>query len=139
MNVAIVVGRGILINMRFIDRLEEIKTELSGTSRERLVFMINPKDTRIIEGLVAWKNTKVMYDEDLVVLGSTTLDELWEMVQYSMKDFATCLGITVTKSLKRFRQLRQLNMIFPDGTIDEVCHSLMTAHLKQQLNKILKQ
>jgi len=124
--------------MKFKDRLEKLKNSLKDSSQEKLIFLMNPKDTRVMEGLVAWKNMRIAYDPNLEVNEDASIDDLWRLVSFSNKDYAVCLGVSVSLSLPRFRQLKQMNMVFPDGSIDEMCYKLMMTYLKRQVGKVLQ-
>lgn len=124
--------------MKFKDRLEKLKNSLKDSSQEKLIFLMNPKDTRVMEGLVAWKNMKIEFDPYIDVSDDASIEDLWRLVSFSNKEYAVCLGVSVSDSLPRFRQLKQMSMIFPDGSIDEMCYKLMMTYLKRQLGKVLQ-
>lgn len=123
--------------MRFIERLDEIKEDLRSGSQERLVFLMDKKNLRVMEGLVAWRNLNIDFDPDFEVDEDADIEDLWRLVSFSNKEYAICLGVGVGQSLPRFRQLKQMNMIFPDGSIDDMCHKLMMTYLKSEIGKIL--
>lgn len=122
----------------FLQRLEEIKAELQPRLQSRLIFMMNPKDTRFLESVIAWTVIPKRNLEDMVVEDDATLKDLWEMAEPNMFAFATALGVTIKDAIPRLGQLKTLEIIYPDGTIYDKVIALANIYVKGQLNALQK-
>ena len=103
--------------MKAGDRLDELKAEAEdGVTSERFVFLLNPKNVQLMEAMVAWTSCGVSFDSGADVPDGASMDGLWKLCHVDMQTLADTAGITVNSAIMRLRQLRNLGLIFPDGT-----------------------
>lgn len=117
-------------------RLQEIKTEEKTKSSQKMIFLLNPKDTRILQALVAWKTVKIQLNKQQLVNQDCSLDEIWDMSDFSIKQYAITLGCTIQDALPRLKQLKNLSLIYPDGTINENARVLVSMYIKKKLSEV---
>lgn len=117
-------------------RLEQIKQEDKKNSVDKMIFLLNPKDTKILQSLVAWKNIKTTWNPEQNVLENCDIKFLWELTEINIRDYAITLGCTVQQALLRLKQLRNLSLIYPDGTINQTARILVNNYIKNKINEL---
>ena len=122
----------------FADRLREIKEELQKDSNEKMIFLLNPKETKILEAIIAWQSMRIKISPSLLVEDTATLEDLWEMMDdnIDLQNFSVTLGCRASDALTRLRQLKNLSLIFPDGSVNSTALVLIKIYIKKQLSKI---
>ena len=125
-------------NMRAIDRILEIKEQDEQQTQQTMIFLLNPKDKRVLQSLAAWKNVKINFQKQVEVSEESTLEQLWELVQnFNIRDFATTLGCTTQQALPRLRQLKNLRLIYPDGSINRFANMFLKNYIKRKIEQEL--
>ena len=123
--------------MKGIDRLNQLKNELEdGATIERFVSLTNPKNVSLMEALVAWTCIKVAFDEQAEVDENTTFDDLWQYSTMNVKEFSDTAGIVVTDGLAKLRQLKNLKLIFPDGSCLSKALSIVKVYVKGKIEDL---
>ncbi len=122
----------------FLERLEELKAALQPALQSRLIFMMNPKDLKFLEAVIAWTVVPKRDLSRLSVPADATLEDLWSLAEPDVFAFATALGSTVKDALPRLNQLKILEIIYPDGSIYEKVIALANVYMKGQLNALQK-
>lgn len=117
-------------------RLEQIKQQDKATSSQKMIFLLNPKDTRVYQALVAWKSITVMFEEDAEVDDNASIEQLWELSASNLKQFAITIGDTVQDAIPRLRQLKNLHLIYPDGSINEQARILVSMYIKKKILEV---
>lgn len=117
-------------------RLEQIKIDDKSTSSQRMIFLLNPRDTSVLQALVAWKTLKVKFDSELLVQQDTQIQKLWQLVDFDIKEFSVTLGCTVSQALPRLKQLKNLSLIYPDGTINQNARVLVNMFIRKKLKEV---
>lgn len=120
----------------FPNRLEQLKEALQPLLKGRMIFLLNPKDTKILEAIIAWT---VMPKQDvsrILVEENATMHDLWSAVEVNEFLYATCLGCTVQQALPRLNQLRELNLIYPDGTVAEMAMSIINVYIATSVGEL---
>ena len=122
----------------FRQRLEELKKELEPFLQPRMIFLLNPKDTKILEAIVAW-TVVPKHNIDLIqVDDDATLEDLWKMIEPDIMSFSVALGCTMIQALPRFEQLKALSIIYPDGTVADLANSIANVYIKNQVENLKK-
>lgn len=62
-------------------------------------------------------------------------NELWKSCKAPMSQMASASGLTSTSFLALFRQLKDLKLVYPDGSIAESLKTTMSIRLRQVLSK----
>lgn len=120
--------------MRAIDRLNRIKREMEeDATLEKFVSLTNPKNVLLMESLVAWTCSNVMFEEETEVSSDATLDDLWELSSIDTREFADTAGITVSEAISKLRQMRNLKLIFPDGEALSKALSIVKVYVKGKI------
>ena len=116
---------------KFKDRLSELRSEIEPQLENRMVFLLNPKDTQALEAVSAWsvQNKK---DLDIEVDDNATLDELWELCPPDINEFAKTLNVKLIDATKRFHQLKKLEIIYPDGFVSKLALQLVGLYIRTQ-------
>ena len=123
--------------MKAIDRLNQLKNELEdGATIERFVSLTNPKNVSLMEALVAWTCIKLAFDEEAEVDENTTFDDLWQYSTMNVKEFSDTAGIVVTDGLAKLRQLKNLKLIFPDGSCLSKALSIVKVYVKGKIEDL---
>lgn len=118
------------------ERLEELKRELEPCLQSRMIFLLNPKDTKTLEAVVAWSALPRPDVSNIIVNDDANMEELWELVEPDAFRFATILGCSVQNALPRLRQLKELDIIYPDGTVAGIAMTIVNVYIKNQVGKI---
>lgn len=121
--------------MKFEERLKVLKEELEPVLQSRMIFLLNPKDTKTLEAIVAWSAMKSDFP-DVDVPDNATMEDLWALFDVDMTVYATVLGCKLQEAVPRFSQLKGLNLIYPFGEVCELAKSIVGAYIKQQVDKI---
>lgn len=122
--------------IRSIQRLQIIKLQQKAKSSQKMIFLLNPKDTRILQALVAWRSINMIFDKEALIQEDATIEALWELNQFSVREYAITLGCTVQDALPRLKQLKNLSLIYPDGTINQNARVLVNMHIKKKLSQV---
>ena len=117
-------------------RLQQIKQFDKSTSSEKMIFLLNPKDTRVLQALIAWKSTKTQFDKNAMVQQSCTIQQLWGCVDVNVREYSITLGCTVQEGITRLKQLKNLSLIYPDGTINENARLIVSMYIRKKLNDV---
>lgn len=117
-------------------RLEQIKQMDKATSSEKMIFLLNPKDTRVYEALVAWKTIRVEFDGEKDIDDNTSIEGLWDMCQMDIREFAVTVGDKVQDALPRLKQLKNLHLIYPDGSINENARIIVSMYIKKKIMEV---
>ena len=121
------------------EKLDLIKEYEIEASRSKLVFLINPRSTDIYEALIAWESMTVIFPGNDEAADDIDLVGLWSLSSFDMKEYAIILGTTLALAIKRFNQLQKLKLVFPDGTINSQCSSLIKGYIQKKIIDILPQ
>ena len=123
--------------MRAIDRLNKIKTEIEESSTiQKFISLTNPKNVILMQSLVAWTCSKIEFDQNVEVDPYASLDELWQLSSVDTRQFADTAGITVTQAIGKLRQMRNLGLIFPDGTALSKAVSIVKVYVKGKIENL---
>ncbi len=123
--------------MKAIDRLEAIKTEESESiTSDRFVSLTNPKNVVMMETLIAWTCTPIIFNKDADVKADTTLPELWDLCEVNIKELADTAGLTVNETMVKMKQLKNLGLIYPDGTAHATARNIIRAYVKGRVEKL---
>lgn len=120
-------------------RLQQIKDEDKKSGTQKMIFLLNPRDTRVLQSLVAWKNLELRFDKQAQVREDIGLNELWQLCEINLKQYAITLGVTVQEAIPRLKQLKNLKMIYPDGSINQNARILVNMFIKKKINEIKEQ
>lgn len=123
---------------RFEDRLGELKEENEKGLQPRMVFLLNPKNPRVLEAVIAWTASVVNDFNGIEVEDDCPMEELWKAAEPDMVRFATALGEKLAPAIERFNQLKTLGIIYPDGTVSELASSIVNAYMKKQIENLKK-
>lgn len=118
------------------ERLSELKEEMAPSLQSRMIFLLNPKDTKILEAIIAWtvvpkKNLNLIQVND-----NATMEDLWEVSNPDIMSFSVALGCSMVQALPRLEQLKALSIIYPDGSIDEMASSIVNIYIKSQVKDL---
>ena len=117
-------------------RLQQIKQIDKANSSQKMIFLLNPKDTRVLQALIAWKSTKIQFDKNLMVQQECTIQDLWGCVEVNVREYSITLGCPVQQSITRLKQLKNLSLIYPDGTINENARLIVSMYIRKKLNDV---
>ena len=124
--------------MKAQERIEQIKAENQNETKQTMIFLLNPKDKRVLQSLVAWKNIKIKFQGQVQVNEQTSLNQLWQLVQdFNIRDFAITLGCNTQQALPRLRQLKNLRLIYPDGSINRFANMFLKNYIKRKIEQEL--
>lgn len=104
--------------------------------QSRMIFLLNPKDTKPLEAIVAWTAIPKTDCHGIQVDDDASMVDLWRIVPPDILSFATALGCNLRQAQNRLAQLQQLNIIYPDGSVAEKAITLIKIYINNQVNKI---
>lgn len=106
-------------------------------SMNKLIFLLNPKDTKVLEALIAWTSIDVKFDVKLEKPnGMEDWDFLWNCSEFDLIGYSITLGVDKTTAKNRLMQLKNLKLVYPDGTLNEYAEALVKSHIKKCLSKV---
>ena len=120
--------------MRAIDRLNRLKGEQEeSVTIEKFVSLTNPKNVKLMEALVAWTCINTNFSSEEEVEPNATMDDLWMLTNVSPRDFADTAGLSLKDGIEKMKQLKNLSLIFPDGTALSKAVSLIKVYVKGKI------
>lgn len=120
--------------MRAIDRLRKLKEEHEASvTIEKFVSLTNPKNVALMEALVAWTCIDTHFATEMEVEPTTTMDDLWQLTNVSPRDFADTAGLSLKQGIEKMKQLKNLSLIFPDGTALSKATSIIKVYVKGKI------
>lgn len=123
--------------MKAIDRLNQIKEEKeSHVTIEKFVSLTNPKNIALMEALVAWTCSNINFDAEAEIAQDASIDDLWQLSDVNVKNFSDTAGLTVSQGLAKLKQLRNLSLIFPDGTALSKAISIIKVYVKGKIEDL---
>lgn len=118
------------------ERLKELKLDLEDELQSRMIFLLNLKDTKMFEAIVAWRTLKKPEIETVLVQDDATMEELWDSVEIDVFSYAEALGSNIQNALPRLKQLQKLNIIYPDGSVAPLAMQIINTYIVNQVGKI---
>lgn len=120
--------------MRAIDRLRKLKEEQeTSTTLEKFVSLTNPKNVALMEALVAWTCIDTHFESEAEVSPTATMDDLWQLTNTNPLDFADTAGLSVKQGIDKIKQLKNLSLIFPDGTALSKAMSIVKFYVRGKI------
>ena len=101
-----------------------------------MIFLLNLKDTKMFEAIVAWRTLKKPEIETVLVQDDATMEELWDSVEIDVFSYAEALGSNIQNALPRLKQLQKLNIIYPDGSVAPLAMQIINTYIVNQVGKI---
>lgn len=123
----------------FKQRLDELKKELEPSLQSRMIFLLNPKDTKILEAIIAWTVVPKKNFDLVQVQDDAKMEDLWALIEPDMISFSIVLGCSMIQAIPRFEQLKALSIIYPDGTVADLASSITNVYIKNQVDNLKKQ
>lgn len=122
------------MNLRCAEILAEYKSK-ENDNAENLIFLIDNKDMQKVA--VAWKNSKVVLVDD--IKNQDAINDDWTFVwmhsRYNEDQFVALTGLEKEKAIQLMNQLKELKLIYPDGTISSIVRTLIGGVMRQQIYK----
>ena len=120
--------------MRAIDRLGRLKQEREeSVTIEKFVSLTNPKNVALMEALVAWTCIDTHFEGETEVEPTATMDDLWQLTNVSPRDFSDTAGLPLKQGIEKMKQLKNLSLIFPDGTALSKATSIIKVYVKGKI------
>lgn len=102
---------------------------------QKFVFLLDPKERLLCKGLVAWKNIKVNLDFSSYKDIQNDLEFIWQFTRFDIKSYCTILQISQGQAISLINRLKKLNLIFPDGTVNNQAYGVLITFSKNQVEK----
>lgn len=119
------------------ERLNEIKEEEAETiTSDRFVSLTNPKNVVMMETLIAWTCTPIIFHKDENVSDNAKLADLWNLCEVDIKELSDTAGLTVNETMIKMKQLKNLGLIYPDGTAHATAKNIIRAYVKGRVEKL---
>jgi hypothetical protein len=123
--------------MKAIERLEQIKEiESNSITSDRFVSLTNPKNVVMMETLIAWTCTPIEFLKETEVDNEATLQELWTLCNINIKELSETAGLTINETMVKIKQLRNLGLIYPDGTAHSNAINIIRIYVKGRVEKL---
>lgn len=121
--------------MRAMDRLTILKDLEEGERAERFVSLTSPRNITLMECVVAWAYVKVAFDGDAEVSENATMEDLWGLCSFDCAELANTSGLRVSEAINRFKQMKSLEFIYPDGTVNKDATILAKVYVKSKIKR----
>ena len=82
---------------------------------------------------MAWTCIDVNFDGDIQVDDNADLNDLWQCVSFDTRAFADTAGLDTQLALVKLRQMRNLKLIYPDGTANSKAISIVKIYVKSKI------
>lgn len=102
---------------------------------EKFIFLLDPKERLLGKGLVAWKNIKTDLDFSSPQDFSDESKFIWQFCRFDLKSFCVILQIDAIEAKKLINRLKELYLIFPDGTVNQSAYKVMLTYVSKDLAK----
>lgn len=105
-------------------------------SMEKLIFL---QDITLCQGLVAWKNMNIIFEEDEIDFSlpeDVLWNKLWDYCQFDLDDFAILIGKKYSEAEEILKRLVFMKFIYPDGRVDKFALSYARNVSKNMISKI---
>ena len=119
------------------ERLNEIKQEEAETiTSDRFVSLTNPKNVVMMETLIAWTCTPIVFHKEETVSDDAKLSDLWNLCEIDIKELSDTAGLNVNETMIKMKQLKNLGLIYPDGTAHTTAKNIIRAYVKGRVEKL---
>ena len=123
--------------MKAIDRLNQLKQQAQDSAHSELfISLTNPKNILLMETLVAWTCSNVSFDFEAQIPEDTSLKDLWKLSKIDTREFANTAGLGVTDAISKLNQMKNLNLIFPDGTAMTKAITIIRMYVKSKIQDL---
>lgn len=123
--------------MKAKDRLRElIELHEDSVTIDRFVSLTNPKNTVLMEAVVAWTRCHVKFDGDSEVDDDATMEDMWLLSHLDTREFANTVGLGITDALAKMKQMINLELVYPDGTASPKALSIVKMYVKGKLEDL---
>lgn len=123
--------------MKARERLNElIQFAEDSTTSEKFVSLTNPKNVALMEVLVAWTCIPVQFDDNIEVKEDSSMLDMWDYTDANIKELADTTGLSIQETMVKIKQLKNLGMIFPDGTAHSKALSIIRVYVKGKVEKL---
>ena len=102
---------------------------------QKFVFLLDPKEKLLCKGLIAWKNIQVKLDFSNPKDIQNQLDFMWQFSRFDIKTFCGILQIEKTQAIGLINRLKNLYLIFPDGTVNNQAYAVLMKFTQMELQK----
>ena len=118
--------------------IEQAKADEESTL-ENLIFLLDTPGLTLCKALVAWQRTKVVVEpEGTPPDGVDRMQWLWKFCKYDGKTFSSSVGMKQSEATDVVRQLRDLRLIYPDGTVNDLARKLVGSRIRKEMAKFVK-
>ncbi len=104
--------------------------------QSRMIFLLNPKDTKPLEAIVAWTVVPRADVDDIRVADDASMSDLWDAAPPDVVSYSTALGCSLRQAQQRLSQLQQLDIVYPDGSVADSAMTLIKIYINNQIYKI---
>ena len=123
------------IKNRFDDILMKLQSKSSKDTLQKFIFLLDPKQKLLCKGLIAWKNIRTELDFSNCSDIYDELDFIWQFARFDIKSFCTMLQITQGQANVLINRLKSLNLIFPDGSVNNTAYNVLITFSKNEVQK----
>lgn len=102
---------------------------------QKFVFLLDPKQKLLCKGLIAWKNIQVKLDFSNGKDCQKQLQFIWQFCRFDLKTFCEILQIEKTQAIGLINRLKNLGLIFPDGTVNTQAYAVLMKFTQIELQK----
>ena len=120
----------------FEERLNELKSDLKSVLQSRMIFLLNPKDHRTLEAVIAWTAMPKQDFSDVYVNDNASMKDLWKFSNPDVMLYATALCCPLKEAIQKMKQLQELDIIYPDGSISDLALSIINVYISEKVSKM---
>lgn len=116
---------------KFSERLDELKAELEPEIEKRIIVLLDTRNSKPLEAVIAWNVGEHVIDVD--VPDDATMEDLWNLAEPDLYSYAIALNVNIVEAMSRYQQLKQLGIIYPDGSIATIAKKLAQLYIRKQV------
>lgn len=65
-----------------------------------------------------------------------SIDELWQYCDFDTREFADTAGLELQPAIAKLRQMKNLKLIYPDGTANSKAISIIKLFVKNKIENL---
>jgi len=122
------------MNIEFQKLLSDFKKQEDKLA-ENVIFIIDNIDLQKV--IIAWGNTKVIIVEETIPRDKNISDweYMWKYCRYSKTQFISLTGLESVTAVKYLNHLKDLKLLYPDGTINGIARKFIGGVLRNSINR----
>ena len=104
---------------------------------ENMIFLLDTAGLTLCKAIIAWPQVRVVVEPEGPPPEKDKMSWLWSGCRYDVKTMASILGVEQQRATELVKQLRDMGMIYPDGTVNTVARKLVGSRIRKEMSKFI--